>query len=142
MSTRQVVRNDDYVNVIHDNVPGFVNITNCYAYKIDGLYFCFHSFTTEAHAKLLELMQAEISLYNEGGSITRDIIRKVLTLFFYNKCYTRLTALVASSNRQAQRLAKICGFTEEGRLREAQEGEDVIIYSLLRREYEDKYGQS
>ena len=46
----------------------------------------------------------------------------------------RVTAFVASKNVRSRHFCERIGFTQEGRLREAHAGDDLIAYGMLKRE--------
>lgn len=72
---------------------------------------------------------------------SRKIMKEALAIFFKNDNNIRLQALTPSKNKQARRLLKLSGFTEEGVLRSFAKDDDAIIASLLRMEFIKKYGQ-
>jgi len=144
MKYQQPIRNDkEYGEILNNNIPSCVDYAENACYRIQDTYVSFHSYT-DASSKLQNAIQAEVSIYNAGERISRGMIRKVLTLFFNQKeyTYTRLTALVSPDNLQAVKLARVCRFTEEGKLREVYNGEDRIVFSILRREFEELWAES
>ena len=63
-------------------------------------------------------------------------IRLILSLFFKDTCYNRLTAVTHPSNRQAVRLVKLAGFTLEGVLRKPSNIENIMQFSILREDWQ------
>ena len=64
------------------------------------------------------------------------VIQLILSLFFKDSCYNRLTAVTHPSNRQAVRLVKLAGFTLEGILRKPVDVENIMQFSILREDWE------
>jgi len=85
-------------------------------------------------------MQAEMTIasFNSKFPLTKGRIKTILATFFENKYYNnvRLIALVQINNKQAIRLLRLSGFTEEGRLRKIYKGKDALLFSILKEEYE------
>lgn len=65
---------------------------------------------------------------------SREVINYILTYPFKELGARRLTAQCLAKNRRAKRLIEGVGFQKEGRLRSFFNGEDVLIYSMLRGE--------
>lgn len=86
-------------------------------------------------------MQAEISIAGRGFKFNKAMIKTLVALFFENTCYNgyRLIALVDPENKQAIRLAKLCGGILEGRLRKVDKNRDRLLFSILKEEYYGKY---
>lgn len=88
---------------------------------------------------------AEIALASgEGFTFSRRVFAETLAIFFRNKYYSnniRLQALISPENRQALRLAQLAGFQIEGRLRNVATDGDRILLSLLKEEFEGRYGR-
>ena len=74
-----------------------------------------------------------------GKTPIRALTRKMGEYCFVRNECRRITTRVDATNTLAVRHNKIFGFVEEGRLRQASpEGNDVIIFGMLREEY--RYG--
>jgi len=70
------------------------------------------------------------------------MIRAALQGFFdSHEKNERLTALTPPDNKRGIRLAKISGFVEEGRIRRSNKKDEKIIFSMLREEYQKKWGK-
>jgi RimJ/RimL family protein N-acetyltransferase len=81
-------------------------------------------------------MEAEISLAGDGKVwMTRRAIRLFLVFAFVHLDCCRIVASVHPNNNQSIKLIEKFGFELEGRLRDrAGPGEDILIYSMLRRD--------
>lgn len=65
---------------------------------------------------------------------TRKNLRDIFNFFFNDIGLTRLTTLAQCKNTRANRLNLGLGFQREGLLRQAIEGQDAYIYSMLKDE--------
>lgn len=98
--------------------------------------WAFHSYLNRRNSNLIEY-EASVSI----ASFTKvwhplRTIRLILSLFFKDSCYNRLTAVTLESNRQAVRLLKIAGFTQEGYIRRPAQEENKLQFSILREDWE------
>lgn len=89
---------------------------------------------TEHNIKELEASVSIAAFRKDWNPLTT--IKLILSLFFKNSCYNRLTAVTHQSNRQAVRLVKLAGFTLEGILRKPVGIEDIMQFSILREDWE------
>ena len=87
---------------------------------------------------------AEISFASDNPRwATREAVNLVLGTPFYTLGVSRLTARIEKRLKRSRKLVEGVGFKREGAMREAtRDGRTVIIYGLLRRDFEEgKYGQ-
>lgn len=110
----------------------------CFGVKKEGkpqVGWCFHSYL-KGNSNLQNHMQAEVTIaaFSSNWNV-RKTLKILFYLFFSNKVYNRLTALILPSNRQAVRLVKLAGFTLEGVIRTPAECEDILQFSLLREDW-------
>ena len=63
-------------------------------------------------------------------------VRLILSLFFNDKGYNRLTAVTHINNRQAVRLVNFAGFTLEGIIRRPADIGNLMQFSLLKTDWE------
>lgn len=96
----------------------------------------FNSFQLHTESNIREL-EASVSI----AAFRKDwkpfkVIPLILSLFFKDSCYNRLTAVTHPSNRQAVRLLKVAGFTLEGILRKPAGIENIMQFSILREDWE------
>ena len=118
-----------------------VDFKDCHCYRINGVIWAIHSYR-ECDGEIYNTFQAEITVLRFRGQLTRSMIRACLEGFFSSyKRNERLSALIAPDNKRAIRLAKISGFVEEGRIRRSDKKDDKLIFSILREEYEKKWGK-
>jgi len=98
--------------------------------------WAFNSFLQHKEHNIKEL-EASVSIasFKSDWKPLRTI-RLILSLFFKDSCYNRLTAVTHSSNRQAVRLLKVAGFTLEGILRKPAGIENIMQFSILREDWE------
>jgi len=77
----------------------------------------------------------DIELFYAGQHfLTRSLIRLVFNYIFNQLGCHRCTSRISADNDKALSIIKRLGFTEEGRLRQAIDGQDVVIHGLLRSE--------
>lgn len=123
-----------FLNRMIANSPTDYRYAQCY-YVGDPISFCIAYYDFR---HIHNGYQAELALAVDNGfRFDRDLIRRGLALFFKNGKFNniRLQALISPENRQAVRLAKLVGFSEEGRLRGVSPDGDRLIYSMLKEEY-------
>ena len=73
---------------------------------------------------------------------TREVLQTLLGWPFQFLKVERITALVEKCNDRSRRLTEGAGFKREGTIRKGSvRGHDVILYGMLEREYQAKYGQ-
>lgn len=72
------------------------------------------------------------------GGITRRFIRELMWYVFDVLKCNRVTARCTTNNVNSWKLLERLGFQCEGLLRQAENGKDVLIYGLLRKEL--RYG--
>ncbi len=81
-----------------------------------------------------------------GKGIGKTVVAELLQYCFDKLGLHRVLAVIARGNVRSEALFKHLGFTHEGTLREATliDGEhvDLLCYSLLKREYEQKEGRT
>ena len=78
----------------------------------------------------------EMSLVSDEPRIfTTEALKGFLGYPFNQIRCNRITAKVEAKNTVCRRLLKKIGFVEEGVLREASQGNDLVIYGLLRSDY-------
>ena len=80
-----------------------------------------------------------VHLASDGSKrfIRRDfgLIRHAMAYPFVQLGLPRITCMISENNSASLRFTRHFGWVEEGRLREAgEDGEDVIVFGLLRRE--------
>ena len=98
--------------------------------------WAFNSFLQHTESNIQELeASVSIAAFEKDWSPFK-VIPLILSLFFKDSCYNRLTAVTHPSNRQAVRLLKIAGFTLEGILRKPAEIENIMQFSILREDWE------
>ena len=105
------------------------------------LAFSFHDRRKMSHGWLADFSIAT----GDNFTFSKRVFREVLALFFENKYYNnniRLQALISPENEQALRLARLAGFTKEGRLRQVASDGDRILFSMLKTEFERIYGRN
>lgn len=80
----------------------------------------------------------------EGFRFSRAVFKNVLAIFFENDKFNniRLEALISPRNEQALRLARLAGFTQEGTLRQVAKDGDRVIFSILKKEFQEIYGRN
>ena len=78
----------------------------------------------------------EIHFIGEPGFLTRAFLRCIAAYAFDQLGCNRITGRVPAGRSLAARrnLGKRLGFTHEGTLRKAHDGQDILIYGILREE--------
>lgn len=76
----------------------------------------------------------EVSMAAMPGGVTRGLLRLVAQYSFEMLGCKRITCRVKASNGRMVELMHRLGFTLEGRLREAVDGVDVLVFGMLKRE--------
>lgn len=72
--------------------------------------------------------------------MTRDKVSALLGLPFNNPEIQRLTGMIVKGNKRSVKLAEGMGFKREGVLRQAApDGSALLVYGLLRSEYDARY---
>lgn len=71
---------------------------------------------------------------DERLGVTRGTLRQVFEYPFITCGFDRVTALVSSANARSIEFIQRLGFSLEGRKRKAIDGEDEIIYGMLKSE--------
>lgn len=87
---------------------------------------------------------AEVSFASDNPRwATKEAVNLLLGIGFYTLGCSRLTARIEKRLRRSRKLVEGLGFVREGAMRQATpEGRTVILYGLLRKEFEEgKYGQ-
>lgn len=69
-----------------------------------------------------------------GKWMTREALRAVFRYPFRQLGCRRVTALIAAHNAASRRITEKLGFRQEGVLRAAVPGDDLIVYGMLREE--------
>ena len=133
--------NDYWGNLLNGKFPNKIDFTQlqCYGVIKEGkpvVAWAFHSYLGYKNNNMMEL-EAGVSI----ASFSKDwkprrTIKKILSLFFKDMRYNRLTAVTHTSNRQAVRLVKLAGFTQEGIIRRPAKIENKLQFSLLREDFE------
>jgi RimJ/RimL family protein N-acetyltransferase len=126
---------------LNEAIPDRIDYTKCQCYGIikegmPSVAWAFNSFLMHKESNIQEL-EASVSLAafrKDWNPLTT--IKLILSLFFKDSCYNRLTAVTHASNRQAVRLVKLAGFTLEGILRKPAGIEDIMQFSILREDWE------
>ena len=132
--------NIGYGKELNNYFGSLVDFRDSFCYEVGGVIWAIHSYR-ECDGEMYNSFQAEITVLHKGGQFTRDMIQTALQGFFdSDKRNERLTALTPVDNIRGIRLAKIAGFVEEGRIRRANKKDERIIFSMLREEYEKKWG--
>ena len=139
---RDDIRGGNFLNKRIKNSPTDYKNAECY-YLGDPIQFCiaFYDHLPMAHGYMAELALAT----GNGYRFNKSIFRQALAKFFENSYYDnniRLQALISPDNEQALRLAHLGGFTLEGRLREVATDGDRLLFSMLKREFVEKYGRN
>lgn len=132
--------NQYWGELLNKTLPDTIDYTKiqCYGIIEDGkpvVAWSFNSFLLHSEHNVKE-QEASVSI----AAFRKDwkplkVIRLILSLFFNNTCYNRLTAVTHPSNRQAVRLVKIAGFTLEGILRKPAKTENLMQFSILREDW-------
>jgi hypothetical protein len=133
--------NSYWGGLLNKALPDTIDYTKlrCYGVIKDGepvVAWAFHS-CLEYKQHNINLQEASVSIAsfrNDWNPI--KVIKLILSLFFKDTCYNRLTAVTHPSNRQAVRLVKLAGFTLEGILRKPSGIENIMQFSLLREDWE------
>lgn len=132
--------NEGYGGELNSYFGSLVDFKDCYCYKVSGVIWAIHSYR-ECDGELYNAFQAEITVLHRSGQFTRSMIKAALDGFFTSHyANERLTALVSPYNTRAIRLAKISGFTEEGRIRRSNKKDEKLIFSMLREDYAKRWG--
>ena len=66
--------------------------------------------------------------------MTKELLIMIFHYPFIQLGVQRITAKIASKNKDARNLAERWGFTQEGAMREAIKDDDLIIYGMLKNE--------
>jgi len=131
--------NIGYGNELNEYFGGVVDFRDWHCYRINDFIWAIHSYR-ECDGEMYHAFQAEITVLRSSGQCTRNMIRASLEGFFSSyERNERLTAIISPQNKKAIRLAKISGFTEEGRIRRSDKSNDKLIFSILREEYQKKW---
>lgn len=72
---------------------------------------------------------------------SRSILRGILSVPFDDLCVNRVTAVIGHTNERAQRFVKGIGFTREGCARYAFGDQHGVIFGMLKKEFEARYGR-
>lgn len=142
-TTHDLNDNEYWGALLNDAIPNSIDYREiqCYGIMKDNkpvIAWAYHSFLSNAwknHA--IKELEASVSI----ASFKDDwkpfkTIKLILSLFFKQPCYNRLTATTHASNGQAVRLVKLAGFTLEGIQRKPSHIEDILQFSLLREDWE------
>lgn len=89
----------------------------------------------DSNRRLIEASVSIAAFHKQWHPFTT--IRLILSFFFQEKRYNRLTAVTFPSNRQAVRLVNLAGFTLEGIIRRPAGFENYMQFSLLREDWEN-----
>jgi hypothetical protein len=138
---RDDIKAGNFLNRAIKHSPTDYKQAKCYYYG-NPIKFAISYFD---HFPMNHGYRAELALATgEGFKFNRAFFKNVLAIFFENDKFNniRLEALIPPWNEQALRLARLTGFKEEGRLREVAKDGDRLVYSLLKREYEEIYGRN
>jgi len=133
--------NQYWGELLNKALPGTIDYTKLRCYGvIDNnkpvVAWAFNSYLEHKQHNIKEL-EASVSIASfEADWKPLRTIRLILSLFFKDSCYNRLTAVTHSSNRQAVRLLKVAGFTLEGILRKPAGIENIMQFSILREDWE------
>jgi RimJ/RimL family protein N-acetyltransferase len=77
--------------------------------------------------------------FDTPRALTPDVLRSALAYVFIQGGCVRLSALVARKNKRSRKLVEGVGFKLEGCARKGYLKDDVMIYGLLRHEYEHRW---
>lgn len=121
-----------------------------YPWMVNRLDYLLPEFVTEHSFGVMngEVLVAACSFHQRGNKhweativsdtprwCTKEVLRFLLNYPFETLGARRLTAQCLAGNKAASRFLERVGFTYEGCLRQYFNGEDVLIYSILRDEY-------
>lgn len=103
--------------------------------------FCYHDRVQMDHG-----WQADFSIATgKDFKFSRKVFRDTLAIFFKNKYYDnniRLQAHISPNNVQALRLGRLAGMQIEGRLRKVSSDGDRMLLSILKHEFDTRYGRN
>ena len=83
----------------------------------------------------------EIDFAADQGGISRQLMNATWTYVFRVLGCVRCTAQVRDDNVRSLKLVKRFGFVHEGTKRKAKDGHDVLMFGLLREDYDKRDGQ-
>lgn len=133
--------NQYWGGLLNEALPHRIDFTKTWCSGIiqDGkpvVAWSFNSYLEHVEHNIKEL-EASVSIAAfQADWKPLKVIRLILSLFFKDTCYNRLTAVTHSSNRQAVRLVNLAGFTLEAILRKPTGIEDIMQFSILREDWE------
>ena len=139
-SENDIALNEYWGELLNKRIPGQLDYkqSECFGIIDDGqpvVAWSYNSFKEVKNNNIQEL-ECSVSIASFRGEWKPfKVIPLILSLFFKNKCYNRLTALTSVKNRQAVRLLKLAGFTLEGIIRKPASVDNIMQFSLLREEY-------
>lgn len=116
-----------------------IDYTKWECWQTGSLCWGLHSYLEYLDQNLLSKLGVEMSIFNEGGQVTRKMIRYMGSEIFKNSRIHRLTALISPENKQASKFVRIVGFAYEGTLRKVDKGKDINIFSLFEEEYRERW---
>lgn len=88
-------------------------------------------------------MNIEVSIAAESPRWAHPDVIATLLAYPFRECgLRRVTASVRADNEKSRRLVEGLGFVSEGLLRQsAADGQDMLVYGMVRSEYLDRYGK-
>ena len=93
----------------------------------------YNNFTSDSRNKIVDC-QMHVASRPGAKWATRDFLFHAFNYPFNQMGCVRVTGPVKASNETALKFDKRLGFVEEGRLRKAMDGEDLIILGMLKDE--------
>ena len=79
----------------------------------------------------------EMAVYSTTPKwLAKNVIQQTFDYTFYVCEGNRVEAIIAKSNTHTQKFVERIGFTKEGVLRQKFDGEDAVVYSFLKEEWE------
>lgn len=116
-----------------------IDYTKWECWQTGSLCWALHSYLGYLDQNMLSKMGVEIAIINDGGQVTKKMIRCIGSEVFRDSRIHRLTALISPENKQASKFVRIVGFTYEGTLRKVDKGKDISIFSLFEEEYKERW---
>lgn len=106
-------------------------------YEVDGKIVA--GFIFFNHAEWYKTIDVGIALETKSP-ILRSILKDVMRYPFIQLGCNRVTAHVPKRAKASRRLVNTVGFTEEGNIRHGFGIDDCIIYGILKKEAQEKWG--
>ena len=106
-------------------------------YEVEGKVVA--GFIFYNHAEWYKTIEVGIALETKLP-ILRGILRDVMRYPFVQLGCERMTAYVPKRAKESRKLVKAVGFVEEGNMRHGLGIDDCIIYGILKKEAQNKWG--